>query len=327
MIWMAGPDRQCNYFNRAWLEFTGRSLETELGWGWASGVHPEDLSKCLEAYSKSVERREPFEREYRLRRHDGEYRWIFDQGVPRIDADGSLAGYIGSGIDITERRAAQEALSTVNQRLMEGLEQERARLARELHDDILQQLTLLKVRLDALRQAPVSPAEVQEEIGQVSRQIGECVEDVQALSHRLHSSKLEFLGLPAAAAGFCEEFSDRQHVKIDFQAESIPEGVPPAIGLCVFRLMQEAVQNATKHSGARRFQVSLRGAVNEIELTVGDSGAGFDLKEAMRGRGVGLVSMKERVKLVDGQLFIDSKPGRGTTIHARVPLGGRANRL
>ena len=222
---------------------------------------------------------------------------------------------------------AQEALSTVNQRLMEGLEQDRTRLARELHDDILQRLTLLKVRLDGLHGKSTSPVDLEHEIEQVSQQIGECVEDVQALSHRLHSSKLEFLGLPTAAAGFCQEFSDRQNVKIDFEAQSVPEEVPPAIGLCVFRLMQEAVQNAAKHSGARRFRVSLRGAPNELELTVGDSGAGFDLKEAMRGRGVGLTSMTERVKLVDGQLSIDSKPGGGTTILARVPLHGRANRM
>ena len=126
----------CNYFNQPWLEFTGRPLEMELGNGWAEGVHAEDLEMCLDTYTKAFDRHEPFRIEYRLRRHNGEHRWVFDQGVPRFNCDSSFAGYIGSCIDITDLKRAEEALSTVNRRLIEAQEEERTRIARELHDDI-----------------------------------------------------------------------------------------------------------------------------------------------------------------------------------------------
>ena len=284
---------------------------------------PTMSERCLETYTKAFDRREPFQMEYRLRRHDGEYRWIFDQGVPRFNADGSFAGYIGSAIDVTEHKLAAEALSTVSQKLIEAHEEERTRIARELHDDISQQLTLLSLNLQLVKRShPASAAELDEEIGEALQKIAKLATDIRALSHRLHSSKLELLGLAAAAAGFCEELSDRHAVEIDFHSENISKTLPPGISLCLFRVLQEALQNAIKHSGSRRFQVLLKGRVHDVELTVQDSGAGFELQEAMRGRGLGLTSMKERLRLVNGQLSIDSELGRGTTIQARVPLSG-----
>ncbi|HEU5254368.1 MAG TPA: PAS domain S-box protein [Vicinamibacterales bacterium] len=131
LIWMADVDKRCTYFNQGWLEFTGRLLEAELGNGWVEGVHHDDVEKCLATYTKAFDRREPFQMEYRLRRHDGEYRWIYDQAVPRFNADISFAGYIGSCIDVTESKLSAQALSTMNQRLIEAHEEERARLARE----------------------------------------------------------------------------------------------------------------------------------------------------------------------------------------------------
>jgi PAS domain S-box-containing protein len=110
MIWMSGTDKLCTYFNKPWLDFTRRSIDRELGNGWAEGVHPEDLRSCMVTYTQSFDRREEFRMEYRLRRHDGEYRWVLDIGVPRSNADGSFAGYIGSCIDVTEQRLAEEQL-------------------------------------------------------------------------------------------------------------------------------------------------------------------------------------------------------------------------
>jgi PAS domain S-box-containing protein len=223
--------------------------------------------------------------------------------------------------DITERKLAEEALSMVSQKLIAAQEEERTRIARELHDDVGQRLVLLAALLDSLKNGrPVSAAELESQIGDLRKQVGDLANDVQAISHQLHSPKLEYLGLGTAAASFCREVSDRQSVEIDFHSENIPKELPREISLCLFRVLQEALQNAIKHSGSRQFQVSLTGGVNEIELTVHDWGIGFEPEEAIKGRGLGLTSMKERLRVVDGELSIDSQFQRGTTIHARVPL-------
>ena len=321
MIWMSGPDKLCTYFNPPRLEFTGRTLREELGNGWAEGVHPEDLEPCLETYSQAFDRRESFQMEYRLRRHDGEYRWIFDHGVPRFNADGAFAGFVGFCIDVTGRKEAEEALSSVSRKLIEAHEEERTWIARELHDDIDQRIALLAVNLDGLgRDLPASEGQTSRRIKEVQEYVSDLGSDIQALSHRLHSSKLEYLGLVAACEAFCREFSGQQNVEIDFHSQDIPKELPPETALCLFRVLQEALQNAVKHSGARQFEVLLKAASNEIQLSVHDSGVGFDLQKAMSGHGLGFTSMKERMRLIGGHLSIDLKQQGGTTIHARVPL-------
>lgn len=324
MIWMAGTDKLCVYFNRGWLEFTGRPIEAELGNGWADRVHPEDLERCLETYSKAFERQDPFEMEYRLRRYDGEYRWLSDRGVPRYNADGSFAGYIGSCIDTTERRQAEAALSGLSQKLLEAQEQERSRIGRELHDDINQRIGLLAVHLDILRSNLFLPAGASEQLLDISKQLEELGMDVQALSRRLHPSKLEYLGLQAAASSLCKELSAHSRVKVDFRCENVPKQLPRETSVCLYRILQEALQNGIKHSGSKEFSVSLFGGPEEIQLAVHDDGIGFDAEEALRRGGIGLLTMQERLKLVDGKLSIESKPGYGTTVRAYVPTGSQA---
>jgi signal transduction histidine kinase len=136
----------------------------------------------------------------------------------------------------------------------------------------------------------------------------------------LHSSKLEYLGLAVAMRAFCKEFSDQQNVEVVFAQDEVPSTLPQDISLCLFRVLQEALQNAVKHSGVRHFDVELRDTSNKLQLTVRDLGSGFDVGQAMKSRGLGLISMAERVKLVGGRLSIDSQPQRGTTIRASVPL-------
>jgi PAS domain S-box-containing protein len=321
MIWMAGTDKLCNYFNRPWLDFTGRTIDQEMGNGWADRVHAEEISLCLETYAKSFNRREPFDITYRMLRHDGAYRWIHDQGVPRFHADGSFAGYIGACTDVTERKLAEEALSTVSQKLIQAHEEERNWLARELHDDVNQRLALLAVNLDLLYQGlPASAHHARLHAADIKQQIKDLGMDVQALSHRLHSSKLEYIGLSAAAEAFCRDFSERTGADIAFSSENVSRSLPEEISLCLFRVLQEALQNASKHSGSKRYQISLTSRGDAVELTVSDSGRGFNPEEALKSSGIGLTSMRERIKIVHGELRIDSQNEQGTIIRARVPM-------
>jgi PAS domain S-box-containing protein len=321
MIWMAGTDKLCTYFNQPWLDFTGRPLEAELGNGWAEGIHTDDHQGCLETYSLAFDQRQSFAMEYRIRRNDGEYRWIFDTGVPRFNPDGSFAGYIGSCLDITDRKLAEEALASVGRRLIEAQEEERTWIARELHDDIVQRLALATIELERCHSPAAGATGLPVSIRQACRLLSELGQDIHALSHRLHSSKLEYLGLAAAAQSFCREFSEQRNVRIEFKHSDMPAIVPKQISFCLFRVLQEALQNAVRHSGAQDFVVEVHGSPEGIRLMVSDSGIGFDWRHAINGRGLGLISMRERLRLVNGELSIQSEPGRGTSVIARVPNG------
>jgi len=220
--------------------------------------------------------------------------------------------------DLIERTLAAEV---VNQKLIEAHEEERARIARELHDDINQRLALVSVRLGFLKQGPPpSAADLDREIGEVSQEIVDLSADIQTLSHGLHPARLELLGLEKAATAFCGELSSRHGVTIDVHFENIPRALPREVSLCLYRVLQEALQNVVKHGASGRARVFLAGRPGGLDMTIEDSGAGFDLHEAMRGPGLGLTSMRERLKVIGGQLFVKSEPGRGTKIRAVAPV-------
>jgi PAS domain S-box-containing protein len=231
-----------------------------------------------------------------------------------------IVGAVVAFIDITERKLAEAALSSVSGKLIEAQEQERSRIGRELHDDIGQRLALLAIEVQQLHNDPLILASVRSRMGELHKQISEIAADIQSLSHELHSAKLQYLGFAGAMRGFCREFGEQQKAEVDFQADDLPGPLSADASLCFLRVLQESLHNAVKHSGVQHFEVRLWGTSDEIHLTVRDSGEGFDRESAKTSRGLGLISMEERLKLVKGTLSIDSQPKRGTTIHACVPF-------
>ncbi|MGA8408224.1 MAG: PAS domain S-box protein [Candidatus Acidiferrales bacterium] len=326
LIWMAGTDKLCTFFNKGWLDFTGRTLPQELGEGWVKGVHPEDLQRCLSIYSGAFDARVDFEMEYRLRRFDGKYRWLVDYGVPRFESDGTFRGYIGSCVDITDRKLTAESLEELSGRLITAQEEERSRIARELHDDFSQRLALLAIGLSRLwKQRPESEEDQRILVRELWTRTQEISSDVHRLSHQLHSSKLQHVGLAPALLGLCEEIGEKYGIQVELADSGVPLEIPKDVALCLFRVAQEALSNVVKHSRAKQAQVELFTATNEIRLRVVDAGAGFDFSHQAKDVGIGLVGMRERLRLVGGRLTVESAPARGTEIIAEVPLPVLAN--
>ncbi|HYK36601.1 PAS domain S-box protein [Alloacidobacterium sp.] len=316
LVWMCDSHGKVTYLNERRIAFTGPEPTAGYGDSWIAYIHPDDMQNVLDALFKALKERRPFSKEYRLRRSDGVYRRMFDVASPRMNGDGSFAGFIGSAIDVTDQKLAQQTLEKVSGRLIEAQEQERGRIARELHDDICQRLALLSMEIEqANRNANGSSKNLEE----IRKHCSEIAGDVQSLSHQLHSSKLDYLGVVAAIRGFCSEFSKQHDVNIEFMDRNVPGNLPKEVSLCLFRVAQEALHNAVKYSGVSQFSVKISSIVDEVRLEVRDAGAGFEAEEA-KSRGLGLVSMQERVHLVHGRLSVESQPGKGTVVLAIVPL-------
>ena len=328
MIWMSDVDQRRVDFNRPWLSFTGRTLAVECGAGWTIGVHPDDKEACINAFADAFDRHEPLEIEYRLRRADGEYRWIHDCATPRTAPDGSFAGYIGSASDITEQKAAKLMLVDFNRMLLKAQETERTRIARELHDDFSQRVAGLTMLLHRVTERLGEGRDwTRVTLSEVCHQLSAVTREISALSRRLHPPVLGLLGLAKAAASYCKETSAQHNVPIQFTHANVPLDLSDDVTLGLFRVLQEALGNAVKHSKAQHIQIILLGSDDHIQLDVHDDGVGFDPTRAGHAKGLGLLSMEERLRLMNGVLVINSKPGSGTSLQARVSLAARRTSL
>ena len=216
---------------------------------------------------------------------------------------------------------AKEKQMQLSGLLINAEEKERSRVASELHDDFSQRLAILALGLENVDEAtPASLHHVHKQLRDLARSTSELGSDLHTLSHRLHSSTLESLGLVPAVGALCKEFTAKQGIRVDFKANEIPRSVHPDVALCIFRIVQEGLRNTKKYSGAEEAEVDLRMTGDRLEISVRDEGLGFSLSELGQNGGLGIRSMEERARLLDGKFEIHSEPGKGTTLEAWVPL-------
>jgi PAS domain S-box-containing protein len=311
-IWSEDLDGVILSWNAAAQRIFGLTAADAIG-GRAAVLQPPGQEKENEVLPRLMAGGRTVHRETVRMAKDGSRIRVSLTASPLWDASGNLSGISNIARDITEQQRAREALQAVSRKLIDAQEQERARIARELHDDIGQRLALLVA--DLSDGSSVHPAAER----LCSAAAGIAV-DIQNLSHNLHSSKLQYLGLAQAFTLFCDEFSNQHKVSVVFEARDVPSDVSETASLSLYRVLQEALRNAEKHSGRRTFDVRLRGSNGTLELLIRDEGIGFDVEAARATRGIGLVTMEERITLAGGSLEVRSVPHQGTTIRAQVPV-------
>jgi PAS domain S-box-containing protein len=317
MRYLQVSDRWCSEYSPGGAQILGRSHYE---------IFPDMPERWKEVHRRALQGETLRAEEDRWDGQDGPH-WARWEVRPWKTPEGAVGGILILAEDITRRKQMEEALSGMTRKLVEAQEQERVRIARELHDDIALRLAMLTIEIEQMQELhPEMPSEMRDRALELSMRAKEITSDIQSVTHELHSSALEYLGLEAGVRSWCKEFSERQQLQVTFQSHDVPQ-LPHEISLCLFRVLQEALQNAAKHSGTERLEVQLVGNSGEIQLIVSDSGAGFDIKAPGRSRGLGLTSMQERVRLVGGTIAIDSKPKAGTTIHVRVPFKAKDDLL
>jgi signal transduction histidine kinase len=302
----------------------------DTGRQFVARVHPDDREAYAATEAALTPQNTTYQTSYRMLRPDGDVIWLEESGRGFFDGNGGLLRMIGLVADVTERKFAEEAISSVSRRLIEAQEQERARIARELHDDLSQRMALLQIGLEQFKQdAPTLSSRARQQLDDLAKAAAHVSSSIHDLSHQLHPSRLDTLGLEASIGGFCREFSERHKLGVLFVPHDIQEEIPKDVCLCLYRIVEEALQNVLKHSEAEDAKVELSGHYNQIDLCVSDNGSGFTLESVKREAGLGLISMRERVRLVGGHLSVESGPSLGTQIRVRIPLssttGQRAN--
>jgi PAS domain S-box-containing protein len=293
----------------------------DTGRRFISSVHPDDREEYAAMVSGLTPENPTYQTSYRILRPNGDVIWLEESGHGFFDCEGQLLRTIGMVADVTERKLGEEAISSVSRRLIEAQEQERARIARELHDDLSQRMALLQIRLEQFEQdIPGLSSRARQQLHDLAKASEQVSSSIHNLSYQLHPSRLDTLGLVASIRGLCREFSQHHKLGVLFIHHDIQEEIPKDVSLCLYRIIEEALQNVAKHSGAKDAKVELSGHSNRIDLCISDSGTGFSPESVLVEAGIGLISMRERLRLVGGHLSVESGLSLGTQIHVRIPL-------
>lgn len=284
----------------------------------AKHVHQDDRERLMSECTKRIEDGDNFEIEYRMIAKNGCVVWLHNLAtVLRVNNQPKTIR--GFSIDVTKSKQTEAALRDLGGRLINAQEDERRRIARELHDDLNQRMALLSIELEQLGKVK-RPMDLRDRLQSLQIQAQEISADIHRLSYRLHPSKLDHLGLAAAVESLCQEISARGNPQIDLREHGFPANLPKDVTLCVFRIVQEALRNCAKHSGAATAHVILENTGEEIRLSVSDEGCGFETESEAMKSGLGFTSMRERLRTVGGEMQVHSQPLQGTVIEVSVPL-------
>jgi len=291
------------------------TLETFYG-----ALHPDDLARVRRVWRHQLESGLPYELEYRVQRPDASIRWTHDRGIGFYNKAGKPKYMIGVIFDVTEHKEAEQQRLEISGRLINAQEEERRRIALDIHDDFGQRLALLSMGLERAAQLTKGTKAGQMVVESVEVLAG-LMHDFQSLSHQLHSSKLDILGPVPSIRSLCVEFAKQHGVQVTFDHADVPDQIPADVALCAFRIVQEGLHNVSKHSGASKVEVRLNADRDVISLTVFDNGKGFDLTKNLLSKGIGIQSMKERALWLGGRFEVRSRPAReGTQIVVTLPL-------
>ena len=292
-------------------------------------IHPEDRERVHQTVQQAMQSGEDVIIEFRVLRADRSFRWIASRGRLQPTTAGKPRRMMGVAVDVSERKETEDTLQRHEQdlsklagRIINAQEEELRRLSRELHDDLTQRLAALALDAALIERQlnPVQPQVVQN-LKDLRTNLSEVAEEVHDLSRQLHPSILDDLGLVQAVQAECAAFSKKTGIALSFMPDTIPDSVPQPLALCLYRVMREGLQNIAKHSRAAAASITLWGLSDGIRLLIQDKGIGFDPNEVKKKAGIGLSSMRERLRLVNGTISFKSKPGQGTAIEVFIPLG------
>lgn len=286
-------------------------------------LHSDDLARVKQIWRYQLENGHLYKCQFRVQRSDGSIRWVDSRGSGYYDKAGRPLHMIGVFFDITERKEIEQERLELSSRLISAQEQQRRYLAQELHDDFGQRLSLLHIELQAVA-GMAKATDVRKRVVELVGNLSTIVDDLQSLSHRLHPSKLDILGLASSLRSLCGKFAKQYGIQIDFDHVGLPESIPPDTKMGLFRIVQEGLHNVSKHSHASKVDLQLNADSNSISLTIFDNGTGFNVIQHYSA-GIGIQSMKERARRLGGSLEIRSRPWvNGTQIAVTVPLNKAA---
>ena len=338
-LWMASLEQQDSFLNKTFAKFLG--AEGQKLFNWMASVHPDDFGEVHGRFLEAMSQARALHAVFRMCRFDGEYRTCVSEALPRFSATGKFLGLCGSVADITDQAEAERKLITANTVLSKGLaektereaeiralsarlisaqEEERSRLSRELHDDLSQQIAALSIGMGNLkRKLPENQSESRKQSDHLQQKLVDLSEAVRRISHELHPAVLQHSGLTAALSAYCDEFEALMRIRVQLKTQGSFEELPSTLALTIYRIVQEALRNVARHARVDAAEIELVDSGEQLRLTIADRGAGIPAGKLSRPGGLGLVSIRERTRLVNGAMQIQTSPDQGTTLTIVLP--------